>query len=306
MVLIGAAHALAGCTAAVTSSALADGPTALGIAQVAGWLSVLFVMTGGFMLIGLGLIFPTGRGHTVFWDRLVRLAAIVLPVIVVALFLLRPGPLQLFAAIENPIGVGPDLRSILGAQSSEIFAASTFLIAPLLGLSIASRLSDVGSRRTAAAQVVRPRAPGLGRRDRGGGCRRIAQVGRPRRRVWWCSGSPVRSSRSPSASPSSATACTTSIGSSVVRQLHRCHRRARRHLRGDDRRPERHPRLVRARASRWPWPERPCSCSRSFGPLRTRARVAVDRRFDRSQYDASRTIQALTVRLRDDVDLESD
>ncbi len=42
----------------------------------------------------------------------------------------------------------------------------------------------------------------------------------------------------------------------------------------------------------------------SFGPLRTRARVAVDRRFDRSQYDASLTIQALTARLRDDVDLE--
>ncbi len=148
MVLIGAAHALAGCAAAVTSSALAEGPTALGTAQVAGWLSVLFVMTGGFMLIGLGLIFPTGRGHTVFWDRLVRLATIVTPVIVVALFLLRPGPLQLFAAIENPIGVGPDLRSILGAQTSEVVAASTFLLAPVLALAILTRyrMSDTVER----------------------------------------------------------------------------------------------------------------------------------------------------------------
>ena len=148
MVLIGAAHALAGCAAAVTSSALAEGPIALGTAQVAGWLSVLFVMTGGFMLIGLGLIFPTGRGHTVFWDRLVRLATIVTPVIVIALFLLRPGPLQLFAAIENPVGVGPDLRSILGAQTSEVVAASTFLLAPVLALSILTRyrMSDTVER----------------------------------------------------------------------------------------------------------------------------------------------------------------
>ena len=100
------------------------------------------------MLIGLGLIFPTGRGHTVFWDRLVRLATIVTPVIVIALFLLRPGPLQLFAAIENPIGVGPDLRSILGAQTSEVVAASTFLLAPVLALSILTRyrMSDTVER----------------------------------------------------------------------------------------------------------------------------------------------------------------
>ena len=41
-----------------------------------------------------------------------------------------------------------------------------------------------------------------------------------------------------------------------------------------------------------------------FGPLRRRAQSAVDRRFDRSHYNASRTVGALTARLRDDVDLE--
>jgi hypothetical protein len=41
-----------------------------------------------------------------------------------------------------------------------------------------------------------------------------------------------------------------------------------------------------------------------FGPLRRRAQSAIDRRFDRSNYDASMTVQALTERLRDDVDLE--
>jgi hypothetical protein len=40
-----------------------------------------------------------------------------------------------------------------------------------------------------------------------------------------------------------------------------------------------------------------------FGPLRRRAQAAIDRRFHRATYDASRTVEALTVRLRDDVDI---
>jgi len=138
MVLIGASNALAGLTGAITFSAVAHGPSWAAIAGVAAWLTNLLLMLGSLSL-ALGFIFPTGRGHTVAWDRFVRAGALALLATLVVLVLIRPGPLQIFASIENPFGFGPDVRTVLGLPASTLIVASAAFLFPVVVLSVVSR-----------------------------------------------------------------------------------------------------------------------------------------------------------------------
>jgi hypothetical protein len=138
MVLIGASNALAGLTAAMTFSAVADGPPSAAVAGVAAWLANLFAILGS-LVVALGFIFPTGRGHTPAWDRFIRIGALLFVWLLVVFVLIRPGPLQIFASIDNPFGFGPDVRTVLGARTSALVVGSPALLVPLLGWSIVSR-----------------------------------------------------------------------------------------------------------------------------------------------------------------------
>ena len=147
MVVVGASYALAALAAAVTFSAVADGPSGAATAGLAAWFAVLFAMVGGLIFV-LGLIFPTGRGATPAWDRFVVIGAIAFPVLIVVFFLLRPGPLQVFPTIDNPFAFGPDLRPIFGPQPSGAVASVSALLAPVVVWSMVARyrLSDAAGR----------------------------------------------------------------------------------------------------------------------------------------------------------------
>ena len=302
MVLIGVGYALGGLSAAITGSAVADGPAGAATAGLAGWFTVFFTTIGG-LVFGLGLIFPTGRGHTPAWDRLLRIGALVFPISCVFLFLIRPGRLHLFTTIDNPFGVGPDLRPLFGPNVSQGMSAWVGVFVPFIALSMVSRyrMADAVGRQQlkwfALAQLVT--IGGVG----------VAALGA------------VLSNRPPEAGlvvfGFAGALVPVAIGIAILRHgLYDIDRLISRSIgyaavtavlaavfgvaalslglvlssfgEGE---------TIAAAGST-------LLVAALFGPLRRRAQAVVDRRFDRSSYDASVTLQAMTARLRDDVDLD--
>jgi hypothetical protein len=302
MVIIGASNALAGLTSATTFSAFADGPAGAATAGIAAWLTNLFILLGSLVL-PLGFIFPTGRGHTPAWDRFVRAGALTLLPILVFLFLIRPGPLQIFAAIENPFGFGPDVRTVLGPQTSTLVVASWPLLFPVLVLSIVSRyrMSDrigrqqlkwfilalvvtLGGMTAAVAGALisdEPPQTGLVVFGFAGALVPVAiGIAILRYNLYDIDRLISRSlGYAVITGVLAAVFAVTAIGlSALLGTL----------AQGES--------LAVAAST--------LLVLGLFGPLRRRAQSAIDRRFDRAGYDASRTVQALTARLRDDVDID--
>lgn len=300
MVLIGDGYALGGLSAAITGSAVADGPAGAATAGVAGWLTVFFTTMGG-LVFGLGLIFPTGRGHTPAWDRLVRLGALTFPVMSAVIFLIRPGPLHLFTTIDNPFGIGPDLRPLFGPKVSRVLAATSAAFVPFLALSLASRyrmagaigrqqlkwfvhsllvtVGGVGLAALGALASKQPQEAGLVVFGFAGALVPVA-IGIAILRYHLYDIDRLISRSLGYAFVTGvlvAVFAATAIGLSALLGLL---------AQGET--------LAVAASTLFVFA--------LFGPLRRRAQSAVDRRFDRSHYDASQTVQALTAHLRDDVD----
>ena len=138
MVVIGVGYGLGGAFAAATFSIAATAtPSALETARFTGWLTVILTSVGGTLFI-IGFIFPTGRGHTPRWDRFVRLCAISWPIGLLAL-VFQPGPLNIFPTLENPMAFGPDLRAAMGAQFSRIVLLGMPVLVATLVWSLVSR-----------------------------------------------------------------------------------------------------------------------------------------------------------------------
>jgi len=138
MVVIGTGYAVGGFAIAATFSAAAIG-TAAGdrLAGVTGWLAMMFTTVGALILV-LPFIFPTGRAQNERWRRLIRVSA---PfwVLVAVSFAVQPGALHIFSTITNPFGIGPDLRAVTGFSFSELISGSAIALPPILIWSLTSR-----------------------------------------------------------------------------------------------------------------------------------------------------------------------
>ena len=141
MVVVGAGYALSQVSVASSFAFAADG-TAQGdrLAQVAGWLLVLAQLAGIFQ-VAIGFLFPTGHTQSRAWARFMVVFWIVAGVFS-ALSLFQPGALQLLPGVQNPFGVGPDLR---GDQPLAPFlSVASVVIISCLGLSMTTRYRAAG------------------------------------------------------------------------------------------------------------------------------------------------------------------
>jgi hypothetical protein len=262
----------------------------------------VFFTTIGGLVFGLGFIFPTGRGHSPAWDRALRLGAIGFPVISLFVFLIRPGPLHLFSTIDNPFGIGPDLRPIFGPNVSQSLAAFSGAVVPLLAFSLVSRyrmadtigrqqlkwfvlailVTIVGVGTAAAGAVLTNEPPEAGLVVFGfAGALVPVAIGIAILRHGLYDIDRLISRTVGYAAITAVLAGVFGVAALFLGVIL----------------------STVAEGQTIAVAGSTLLVAALFGPLRRRAQAIVDRRFDRSRYDAALTVQGMTVRLRDDVDL---
>jgi hypothetical protein len=301
MVLIGIGYADGGLAAAATCSVVAHATDGGRLAGVIGWLALVLTTLGGLVFI-LPFIFPTGRGHTPAWDRLIRFSMIPMALGFLVLAF-QPGPLHIFSTIVNPFGVLPDLRTIVGFSFSQMISVGAFGFAPFVVLAVVLRYrsTDYFERQQIKWFLVASLVSILGVLSAAGGAALSREPsGEAGLAVFGFAGALVP----------------VAIGIAILRH----------HLYDIDRLISRTLGyavmtgalgavfvgvilLLSGVLARFAEGQTIAIASSTlvvftlFQPARRRIQRAVDRRFDRARYDADRTIESLAGRLRDDLDL---
>jgi hypothetical protein len=300
MVLIGVGYALSQLSVSLVFTFAAEG-TAEGErrAQIAAWVTVLLNLVAVFQ-VAIGFIFPSGRPQSPGWAQLMRLY-VAFAIVFVVISLSQPGPLQIIPGLHNPFGFGPDLRG--DRPIAPIFIVSLGLVFAGLAVSMISRYrsagvierhqlkwfvlalgaSAIGLAIIAAETIVinRPNdAIGLNINVFAGAIVPVAiGIAILRYRLY-----DIDRIISRTISYAAITAMLAGVfglvGVSLGVVLGSL-------AEGET--------IAVAGSTLF--------VAALFGPLRRRAQLVVDRRFDRARYDASRTVQSMTDRLRDDVDL---
>ena len=301
MVVVGVGFTLSQLSVALTSTFAATG-TAEGLrsAQIAGWATVMLQLVGVFQ-IAIGFLYPSGKVQSSAWARFMRVYwAIAVAFVVTSLT--QPGPLQLIPALQNPFGFGPDLRG------DRPFAPILFLFMVIvfggLGVSMASRYRS-GSHVERLQLKWFVLALGLSAIGLGIATSEVILPDRERNTigltVFVFAGAVVP----------------IAIGIAILRHgLYDIDRIISRTLG--------YATITAVLAGVFGAAALSLGVLLSsfaegqtiavagstllvaalFGPLRRRGQAIVDRRFDRSRYDAGLTVQAMTARLRDDVDID--
>ena len=140
MVVFGTAYALSMLSGNLALAFAADG-TADGLRRAADRRlgAVLFTTIGALEFL-IGLLFPTGRVQGPRWVWVLRLYWVVM-VVFAAIVLFQPGPLHLFPSLQNPFGVGPDLRGG-PADRPGLWRGSQRSLVPLFAFSLITRYRD--------------------------------------------------------------------------------------------------------------------------------------------------------------------
>jgi MFS family permease len=301
MVLVGVGYSLSQLTVSMTFAFAAE-RTAQGdrLAQVAGWVTVLLQLVA-ILQIAIGFLFPTGRAQSPGWGWFMRLFW-GMSILFVVISLTQPGSLQLIPDIDNPFGFGPDLRN--GRPIAPILALWTLIIFAGLGVSMVSRYRSAGHverlqmKWFVLALSVSAVALGIATWEsvftniQAGGTFLTAYVfagalvpiaigiAMLRHHLYDIDRLISRTlGYGIVTGLLAAVFAVTAIGlSALLGSL----------AQGES--------LAVAAAT--------LLVVALFGPLRRRAQSVIDRRFDRARYDASLTVQSLTARLRDDVDID--